>query len=117
MSILHKKAREILDRLGRNKVLCLSDYGTISAALEEINTLDERDAFLEELWSQYVGIPVDPDTRCITEPFLYWGAGTICAGIEQWFDHRHSKGVAYLWGRDGVDRTSQTAKLVFWNQF
>ena len=56
---------------------------------------------------------MDPETECIEEPFLGFPAGTNREELWHWFDKRHSKGVAYLLYRDGIDRTDQFSKLVY----
>ena len=44
--------------------------------------------------------------------------GTHREDIWHWFDERYSRGVAHLlMSCDGVDRTDQTAKMVYLNQF
>lgn len=76
-------------------------------------TLKERDTKLEELWTQFEDVPMDPDTECMEEPFLDFPAGTPREDIWHWFIERHSKGVAYLLYGDGVDRTAGLAELAY----
>lgn len=64
--------------------------------MNEMKTLRERDAELEELWNQFEDIPMNPDTEKIEEPFLSFPAGTNREDIWHWFDERHSKGISYL---------------------
>lgn len=92
-------------------------YCTVMDGLQEIDTLQDRDEELEALWDQFADIPMNPETECIEEPFMGWGAGIHREEIWHWFDRRHSKGVAYLLYRDGFDRTPETAKLLYLKQF
>lgn len=89
------------------------DYCTVMDGLQDIETLRDRDEELEELWSRFGDVPMNPETECIEEPFLGFPAGTNREEIWHWFDRRHSKGVAYLLYRDGIDRTDQFSKLVY----
>ena len=78
-----------------------------------METTRDRDAALEEIWKEFGDVPMDPETECIEEPFLGFPAGTNREELWHWFDKRHSKGVAYLLYRDGIDRTDQFSKLVY----
>lgn len=64
--------------------------------MNEMKTLRERDAELDELWKQLEDLPMDPDTEKTEEPFLSFPAGTDREEIWHWFDERHSKGISYL---------------------
>lgn len=79
-------------------------------------TLEERDKKLEALWEQLADIPVNPETEQLEEPYLYFPVGTDKMDIWGWFDKRYSKGVAELLYRDGVDRTMETAELLWLKQ-
>lgn len=83
------------------------------APAAEMQTLAERDAALEKLWEEFGDVPMNPETECMEAPFLSFPAGTFREEIWHWFDERHSKGVAYLLYGDGVDRTDQTAKMMY----
>ncbi len=61
-----------------------------------METLQDRDKKLEDLWQQLGDVPINPKTEHIEEPFLHFPAGTDREDIWHWFDERHSKGVAYL---------------------
>lgn len=78
-----------------------------------MESLESRDAQLEEWWNLLTDIPMDPDTECIEEEFLHFAPGTNREDIWRWFDERHSKGVAYLLNGDGVDRTEDVASLTY----
>ena len=81
---------------------------------QRMETLEKRDKELEDLWEQFGDIPMNPETECIEEDFLGFPSGTHREMIWHWFDDRYSKGVHHLmYGSDGVDRTDQTAKLVY----
>lgn len=103
-----------------NELYCIIDYTTyrtIHDGLTDIETLRDRDEELEELWAQFGDVPMNPETECIEEPFMGWGAGVHREEIWHWFDRRHSKGVAYLLYGDGFDRTPEAAKLLYLKQF
>ncbi len=61
-----------------------------------MDTLQTRDAKLEQLWGEFADIPMNPETEKMEEPFLHFPAGTDREDIWNWFDERHSKGVVYL---------------------
>lgn len=113
MSECKRQAIEVIDRLHSESRIEYPDYCTIHDGLDEIDTLRDRDEVLEELWAQFSDIPMDPKTERIEAPFMGWGVGTSRKEIWIWFDRRHSKGVAYLLYGDAIDRTDQTAKLVY----
>ena len=79
-------------------------------------TLAHRDYELEQLWAQFGDIPMDDGTERLEEPFLHFPAGTEREDVWHWFDSRHSKGIAYLLYGDGIDRTPETAKLLYMKQ-
>lgn len=108
LNILNDK--EVFDRIPYKA------YQTLYDGLSEIETLRDRDEELENLWAEFADIPIDPDTECIEEPFMGWGVGISREEIWHWFDQRHSKGVAYLLYTDGIDRTAETANLLYRNQ-
>lgn len=117
MSITKKMAVDRLDELHRSSgQMTYADYSLIRDGLDEIDTLRDRDQELEELWAQFEDVPINPDTECIEAPFLGWGIGVDRKEIWHWFDHRHSKGIAYLLYKDGIDRTDLIAKLVYLKQ-
>lgn len=116
MTVLKSKAFDFVYDLYNKDVLSSSEYKIIHDGLDEIETLQDRDKELEELWAQFADIPMNPESECIEEPFLSWGAGVHRELIWHWFDQRHSKGVAYLLYHDGVDRTDQIAKMVYLKQ-
>ncbi len=89
-------ALEVIDQLYRENRLEEADYDALYDTLCEIETLRDRDEILEELWTQFGDVPMNPKTECIEAPFLSWGPGTSREEIWHWFDRRHSKGVAYL---------------------
>ena len=111
MNHVIKEAIDTLNEL--HSAIPSRDYGTIMDGLQEIATLRDRDEELEDLWEKFTAVPVAPKTECIEEPFMGWGAGIGRDEILRWFDKRHSKGVAYLMYRDGIDRTDQFSKLVY----
>ena len=54
---------------------------------------------------------MNPETECIEEPFMGWGAGIHREEIWHWFDQRHSKGVVYLLYHT---ESSETKTLMLW---
>ena len=81
--------------------------------MKEIPTIAKRDAQLEELWSQFEDVPMDPETERIEEDFYCFPHGTPREEIWHWFDERYSGGVYSLLYNDGVDNTDTIAKLVY----
>lgn len=117
MTDLKNRAMEIVDqRYCEETPIEDRDYHVICGALEEIEPLCDRDKILEDLWAQFGDVPMNPETECIEEPFLGFPAGTNREELWRWFDERHSKGVAYLLYRDGIDRTDQFSKMVYLKQ-
>lgn len=116
MSALKEKAFEIAYALYNQDVLRSSEYEAIRDGLDEIEALKVRDDELEKLWAQFGDIPIDPDTECIAEQFLGWESGSKREISWKWFDERHSKGVAYLMYKDGVDRMVDIARLYYLKQ-
>lgn len=111
MSKTKEEALAVLDRLHSGDIIDNADYSTIHDGLDEIDTLAERDAELEELWARFGDIPMDPDTECMEDDFLGFSRGTHREEIWHWFDERHSKGVAYLLYGAELDR-DKVNKLV-----
>lgn len=76
----------------------LKDYaaGRKNYTAGYMDTLEERDRKLERLWAELEDVPMNPDTEEMEEQFLHFPAGTNREEIWEWFDERHSKGVAYL---------------------
>ena len=117
MTETKRKAFEVANELYNKDVLSSSDYAAIRNGLEEIETMRDRDEELEELWEKYADVPMNPETECIEDTFMGWGAGVHREEIWHWFDRRHSKGIGYLLYRDGVDRTDQFSKMMYLKQF
>ena len=76
-------------------------------AADNIPTLAERDHMLESLWASIEDIPMDPDTECYEAPVLGFPEGTHREDIWQWFDNRHSRGVAYLLYSQDIPREKE----------
>lgn len=111
MNCLKEDAIKVVDQLYEENRLDSADYSTIRDALDDIELLRDRDEALEELWSQFSDIPMDPETECIEAPFLGWGAGISREEIWHWFDQRHSKGVAYLLYGGAEDYVLESRRL------
>lgn len=88
-----------------------SDYCTIMDGIQEIETLEDRDDELDELWRRFVDVPMNPYTKRIERPFLEWKAGTHREEIWRWFDQRYSKGVAYLMYGEVEDFVAESKQL------
>lgn len=116
MSAKKEAAIDICNDLHRENKIGYTDYLTVMDAICEFDTLDERDEELEALWEQFADVPVDPDTEKLEEQYIHFPAGTDREDVWHWFDERHSKGVAYLLYKDGVDRTDTTSKLLYLKQ-
>ena len=65
-------------------------------AIRAMETIKERDEYLEQLWDVFADVPCDLETECIEEEFLGFPAGTHREEIWRWFDSRFSKGVVWL---------------------
>jgi hypothetical protein len=111
VNVYKQQAVEVVDRLHEENRLDNSDYCTIHDGLSEIEPLRDRDEVLEELWEQFGAVPMNPETECIEEPFMGWGAGIHREEIWHWFDVRHSKGVAYLLYHININRTPEAEKV------
>lgn len=111
MSEQKKKAMEIMDAL--HQTIPHSYYCAVMDGLQDIETLQERDTELEKLWSEFGEVPMDPESECMEAPFMGWSAGVHREELWQWFDQRHSKGVAYLLYGVAADRTPDAAKLLY----
>ena len=109
MNYVVKEAVDALNELHGS--IPYKDYCTIMDGLQEIETLRDRDEELEELWEKFADVPMNPETECIEEPFMGWGAGIHREEIWHWFDQRHSKGVVYLLYHT---ESSETKTLMLW---
>jgi len=72
------------------------DGSLLRSPLNCMDTLAERDAKLEKMWAELEDVPVDPNTEKLDEPFNHFPVGTDKKDIWNWFDLRHSKGIAFL---------------------
>lgn len=111
----YKQAVEVLDELQQSGKISYSDYLTIHDGLDDIPTLDDRDEELEDLWSQFGDVPMNPETECIEEKFMGWEAGTNREEIWHWFDERYSKGIAALLYCGSVDEAVELAAVAIRN--
>lgn len=116
MEKMKEQAIGVIDQLHMESRIDHADYCTIHDALNEIDTLRDRDEELEELWAELEDVPIDPDTEKLEDDWFIFPHGTGKEEIWRWFDERHSKGAAYLLYGDGIDRTDQIAKLVYLKQ-
>lgn len=81
-------------------------------------TIEAQDRILEEFWAKLEDVPMDPDKETLEDDFLIFPHGTSREDVWHWFDERYSKGIAHLlYGRDGVNRTDDIAKMVYLKQF
>lgn len=71
-------------------------YLTERWSASNMDTLQTRDAKLEQLWGEFADVPMNPGTEEMEEPFLHFPVGTNREEIWHWFDERHSNGVVYL---------------------
>lgn len=56
----------------------------------------EQDWVVKGLWKEFADVPVNPETECIEEEFLYFEKGAHREVIWKWFDGAYSKGVEAL---------------------
>lgn len=96
MSELKFAASNLLDEMHRNNRIDYAEYSLLWDALNEIESLSERDAALEDMWRDFGDVPMSPETERMEQPFMRWPANTPREDIWHWFDERHSEGVAYL---------------------
>lgn len=111
MSKINDKAFETIYGLYNEDIISSADYNLIADALNETETLQDRDAVLETLWNQFGDVPMNPETECIEEEFLGFPAGTHREDIWHWFDERYSKGIAYLLYGGSEDYVPETKRL------
>lgn len=71
-------------------------YLTERRVTSNMDTLQKRDAELEQLWAEFGDVPMNPETEEIEAPFLCFPAGTNREEVWEWFDERYSRGVAKL---------------------
>lgn len=116
MSEMKRLAADICGRLCTEGKMDWTDYSNVFDAIYEIDTLEERDAELEDLWERLADVPVDPKTEQLEASYLHFPAGTGKMDIWAWFDRRYSKGVAHLLYRDGGDNTVKASELLFRSQ-
>lgn len=96
VSALKDEAFSIIRRLCQENQITYAEYCTVFDALDEIPTIREQSAILEDLWSRFIDIPMNPETECIEAPFIHFTAGTHREEIWHWFNERYSKGVYAL---------------------
>lgn len=104
MTHMKKRAEEILNELNQSGRIEYQQYSDLMDAVQEIEPLRDRDEELEEIWSLFGDVPMNPETECLEEPFMGWGAGIHREEIWNWFDRRHSKGVVFLLMGAELDR-------------
>lgn len=109
MNSMKENAIAVMNEL--HQTIPYSDYCTVVEALQNMEALSDRDAELEELWTQFGDVPMNPETECIEEPFLGWGVGVSREEIWRWFGARHSKGFAYLLYGGAEDYVPETKRL------
>lgn len=76
-----------------------------------METLEQRDKTLEQLWDELTDIPMNANTEQTEEQFLHFPAGTDREDIWHWFDMRYSKGVAYLLYSGAEDYVPEARRL------
>lgn len=98
MTDIKEQAAQLCGDLHQENRISYSDYLLLMDAIQEIDTISERDEELRILWEEFGDVPMNPETECMEDQFLEFPAGTHREEIWHWFDERHSKGVAYLLG-------------------
>lgn len=116
MNYMKQKASELVYDLYNSNILTSTDYAVLDEVINGVEPLRDRDEYLEELWAELEDVPMDLETERIEQEFFGWPTGTKREEIWHWFDKRHSKGIAYLLYGDGIDRTPETAKLLYMKQ-
>ena len=74
MNDVKRQAIDTMDELHRT--IPYEDYCTVMDGLQDIETLQDRDEDLEELWASFADVPMNPETECIEEKFMGWEPGT-----------------------------------------
>ena len=116
VTYLESQAKNLIGELYSNNRLSTDQYNLIFDALDEIPLLRDRDEELEKLWAELEDVPMNPETEELEGHFLNWGPGVDRDEIWQWFDKRHSKGIAYLLYGNAVDRTGDMIYLAYTTQ-
>lgn len=96
MDQVKNAALALIEQLRMNAVLDYADYCLLFDALDDIETVADRDSEIEELWQALSDVSMNPETEKMEAPFLNFPTGTDREEIWHWFDERHSKGVAWL---------------------
>lgn len=60
------------------------------------SAVNARDKAIEYMWMQFKDIQMNPETKCIEQPFYQFQSGTSVDEIWEWFDKQYSKGVTAL---------------------
>ena len=103
MTDLKKAALDALNKQYVEGGIPYDTYSLIFDALNDVDTLKDRDNDLKELWEMFDDVPMNHETECMEEAFLGFPAGTHREEIWHWFDERYSKGVyALLYGRNSA---------------
>ena len=91
MNYIKELAVNAIDELHRS--IDYDMYCVIRDGLDYIETIQERDNELEDLWKLFGDVTMDSETECIEEQFLGFPKGTHREDVWRWFDERYSKGV------------------------
>lgn len=103
MTALQRLALYELNKLHAGGDIPYDAYSLIFDGLNDVDTLQDRDNDLKELWEMFGDVPMNPETECMEEAFLGFPAGTHREEIWHWFDERYSKGVyALMYGGNGA---------------
>lgn len=71
---------------------CAADH--TSEELKEMETELHWLQNIQDLWDKLGDHPYDPETECITEPFIIFPAGTFREEIWHWFEENFGISVA-----------------------
>lgn len=96
MDAVKKRAIKTVNELYRKRRIGTIELQDLVNGIANIETLNDRDKRLEEMWERLADVPVDPVTETLDEAFLCFPAGADKEAVWRWFDERYSKGVAYL---------------------
>lgn len=96
MSTLKEESINILNNINQENRINHNEYSILYDAINEIETIEERDELLEKMWAEFGDVPFNPETEQIEVDFGPWKAGTDKEDIWHWFDERYSKGVYEL---------------------
>lgn len=78
----------------------------INLALDKFQSIKWYDPSIRQAWAALEDVPVNGDTECLEQDFLWFPVGTDKADIWGWFNRNYSRGIRALWEDDSDEQTS-----------